>query len=664
VADLLFHLPLRYEDRSTLRRVADAAAGEAATFRGRLRGLARVRVRRRRLSLVRGRLDDGTGELAVLWFNRPWLAGQVDEGAEYLFHGPVREGRGGGLELLNPSCERVEGAIHAGRVVPVYGGAGEVGPALLRRLVARALEIVDPREAVEDPLPEEVRARHGLPPLGEALARLHAPESEEGGGAGAAALDRRRSPAHLRLIYGELLELQLALALLRRLEVAEPQSFRYRVDDRVRDVVRGLLPFRLTGAQKRALGEIVRDLERPAPMLRLLQGDVGSGKTAVAALALVVALESGLQGAFMAPTELLAEQHHRTLVRLLGRRYRVGLLTASAPDLARSRRRLAAGDLDLAVGTHALIQEGVAFRRLGLAVIDEQHRFGVAQRQVLQAKGERPDVLVMTATPIPRSLALTAYGDLDLSVIDELPPGRRPVATEVHPAGRRRAVYRRLRDELAAGGRAYVVFPRIEPAGDGRTASLEEHGPESLAWLGLPGAVVHGRLPADERERAVAGFAAGRVRVLVATTVIEVGVDVPEATLMVIESGERFGLAQLHQLRGRVGRGERPSRCVVFHGRLAAEGRRRLDVFAATTDGFRIAEEDLAIRGPGDLLGTRQSGLPPLRAADLVRDLDWLQRARDDARELLPRLGEPAFAALRRRVEPAARDRYEGFAGG
>ena len=662
--DLLFHVPLRYEDRSTIRRVADAAAGEAATFCGRLQNLARVRIRRRRMSLVRGRLDDGTGELPVLWFNRPWLAGQVDEDAEYLLHGPVREGRGGGLELLNPSCERAARAVHAGRIVPVYGGAGEVGPALLRRLVARALEVVDPRQAIAEPLPEEVRARHGLPPLGEALAELHAPGAAAAGAADVAALDARRSPAHLRLVYGELLELQLALALLRRLEVAEPQPFAYRVDERVRAAVRGLLPFPLTGAQKRALREIVRDLERPVPMLRLLQGDVGSGKTAVAALALVVALENGLQGAFMAPTELLAEQHHRTLARLLGSRYRVGLLTASAADLDRSRRRLAAGELDLAVGTHALIQEGVAFRRLGLAVIDEQHRFGVAQRQVLQAKGERPDVLVMTATPIPRSLALTAYGDLDLSVIDELPPGRRPVATEVHPAGRRRAVYRRLRAELERGGRAYVVFPRIERADGGPAASLEEHGPEALARLGLPGAVVHGRLPADERERAVADFAAGRVRVLLATTVIEVGVDVPEATLMVIESGERFGLAQLHQLRGRVGRGERPSRCVVFHGRLSPEGRRRLEVFRSTTDGFRIAEEDLAIRGPGDLLGTRQSGLPPLRAADLVRDLRWLERAREDARELLPRLGEPAFAALRARVEPAARDRYEGFAGG
>jgi ATP-dependent DNA helicase RecG len=310
----------------------------------------------------------------------------------------------------------------------------------------------------------------------------------------------------------------------------------------------------------------------------------------------------------------------------------------------------------LAVGTHALIQEGVRFARLGLAVIDEQHRFGVRQRRRLQDKGGRPDVLVMTATPIPRSLALTAYGDLDLSILDELPPGRRPVATEVLPQRRRGAVYRRLRDELAAGdGRAYVVCPLIEESEAVAAASVEETARRvEEAVAPLPVAVLHGRLDAAERERRVADFAAGRVRVLVATTVIEVGVDVAAATVMVIESGERFGLAQLHQLRGRVGRSDRPSRCVVLHGRLGDDGRRRLEVFAATGDGFEIAEADLAIRGPGDLLGTRQSGLPALRVADLVRDFQWLEKARDDARELLPRLAtDPELAAVARRVERA-----------
>jgi ATP-dependent DNA helicase RecG len=662
VGDLLFHLPARYEDRSTLHPCAAAEPGEAATFRGRLTRMRRVRLRRRGLSLVRGVLDDGTAELPVLWFNRPYLANQVDEGAEYLLHGTVRLGRGGAPELLNPSCEKAAEAVHSGRVVAVYGGAGELGPALLRRLVARVLDELDPAREVPEPLPEEVRGRHGLPPLGEALAFLHAPPP----GADAGVLNERDTAAHQRLVYGELLELQLALARLRERQVRRRQGFRYRVDDDVRRAAREVLPFRLTGAQKRVLREIVDDLAQPYPMLRLLQGDVGSGKTIVAALALVVALESGLQGAFMAPTELLAEQHFARLSQLLGGRWRLGLATASNPELPALRRALAAGEVDLAVGTHALIQQGVGFARLGLAVIDEQHRFGVLQRRVLQAKGERPDVLVMTATPIPRSLALTAYGDLALSVLDELPPGRRPVATEVVPRRRAAEVYRRLRAELLAGdGRAYVVCPLIEDSDAVDAASVEATAERVRRALApLPCAVLHGRLDAGERDRVVGDFAAGRTRVLVATTVIEVGVDVPAATAMVIESGERFGLAQLHQLRGRVGRSRRPSRCVVLHGKLGDEARRRLEVFAATTDGFRIAEADLEIRGPGDLLGTRQSGLPALRAADLARHGRWLEVARRDAAELLPRLGEPAFAGLAERVERLVEERWLGYGGG
>jgi ATP-dependent DNA helicase RecG len=379
-------------------------------------------------------------------------------------------------------------------------------------------------------------------------------------------------------------------------------------------------------------------------MLRLLQGDVGSGKTVVAALALVVALESGLQGAFLAPTELLAEQHYAVLTRLLGARYRLALFSGSvAPAVAAAHRAaLASGEVQLAVGTHALFQEAVAFRRLGLAVIDEQHRFGVEQRRRLAGKGDRPDVLVMTATPIPRSLALAAYGDLEVSTLDELPPGRSPVATTVLPAGRGPKVYARLRRELAAAGqgaRAYVVVPRIgqEAEGAGETGSVVEAAERARRDLApATVAMLHGRMSAAERSATLAAFAAGTVQVLVATTVIEVGLDVPAATWMLIESADRFGLAQLHQLRGRVGRGPAPARCVALVGRGATkEARARLAAFAATTDGFALAEADLALRGPGDLLGTRQAGLPPLRIADLAADRDWLERARDDARELV-----------------------------
>jgi ATP-dependent DNA helicase RecG len=641
VEDLLYHLPFRYEDRRDLRPVSEAVPGGSYTLRGRLASVRRIRTHRRGFSLVRGVLTDSTGSIPVVWFNRPWLAGQSLEGEEWLLHGEVRESKSG-PELLNPSCERPEQAIHGARIAPVYPAAGGIGPALFRRIFDTILEELDFQ--ISETLPADLLARRGLPPLGDALRALHAPEGD------VEELNRRRSPAHARLIYQELLELQLGLALLRERERDEKRTRLYSVDDKLRDVARSILPFPLTRAQKRVLREIVADLQGPRPMLRLLQGDVGSGKTIVAALALVVALENGYQGAFMAPTQLVAEQHFASLERLLGDRYRLGLFTGT--------RRSAgpAGETQLAVGTHALIQEGFELPNLGLAVVDEQHRFGVLQRGLLRAKGQTPDMLVMTATPIPRSLALAAWGDLDVSTIDELPPGRIPIATEVLPVKKRREVYKRLREELKAGGRAYVVFPVIE---EGSVASVSEMGERVREYLSdFPSAVLHGRMPAAERERTMAAFAAGEVRVLISTTVIEVGVDVPEATWMVIESAERFGLAQLHQLRGRVGRGARPSRCIALHGKLTESGERRLKAFEETTDGFRIAEEDLAIRGPGELLGLRQAGLPGFRIARLPDDLEWLQKARDDARELLPRLGE--LEQLRQRVTPKQRGEVGG----
>jgi ATP-dependent DNA helicase RecG len=663
VSDLLFHLPHRYEDRREVATVAAIAVGGSCTLRGRLTGMRRIHTRRRGLSVVRGVLEDATGKIPVVWFNRPYLSQQAPGEEEWLLHGPVRQGAAG-PELLNPSCERAADAVHGARIVPVYPAAGPLGPAALRRIFDEVLAGTDLPRQVPEPLPEGLLAERGLPALGEALRSLHQPEPD----GEVEALNRRRSPAHLRLVFGELLELQLALALLRAREVAAPRTLHYRIDDRLRQTVRELLPFKLTAAQKRVLREVVDDLRGSHPMLRLLQGDVGSGKTIVAALALAVALENGYQGAFMAPTELLAEQHFANLQRLLGHRYRLGLFTAASREPGRLRA-LASGEIQLAVGTHALIQEGTAFRRLGLAVVDEQHRFGVLQRGLLREKGERPDMLpdmlIMTATPIPRSLALAAYGDLPVSTLDELPPGRTPVATEVVPASRRRQVYKVLREDLAAGARAYVVFPLIEESGQVAAASVAEMGEKVRGFLaGIPCAVLHGRVPAAERERTMRAFASGEVQVLIATTVIEVGVDVPEATWMVIESAERFGLSQLHQLRGRVGRGERPSRCVAVHGELSETAERRLAVFRETTDGFRIAAEDLAIRGPGDVLGTRQAGLPRLRLADPVEHWDWLEAARDAARGLLPRLEEPELEPLLRRVAPVVPDRREGLGGG
>lgn len=658
--DLLWHLPFRYEDRRRRAKVGDLD-GEGSYFLvGRLGELRRLRSRRRGLTIVRGWLEDGSGRLPVVWFNRPYLLEQVTEGREYLLYGAVRQ-RGSRLELVNPTCERSAEARCCGRIVPIYRSLGGLGPATIRRLLDQILDRMELQDLPER-LPESLLERYGLPPLGEALAMLHRPAAETD----LAQLNERRTAAHARLIYGEFLELQVELALVRRLETRRTKVHKYRIDERTRGVLRELLPFRLTSAQQRVLQEIVDDLERPYPMLRLLQGDVGSGKTIVAALTLVLAIESGLQAAFMAPTELLAEQHFRTLARLLGKRYRLALLTGSAVDSDRVRAELADGGIQLAVGTHALIQETVEFSKLGLAVVDEQHRFGVAQRRLLQGKGNRPDMLVMTATPIPRSLALTVYGDLALSVIDELPPGRKPVTTKVVGLGSRRQVYAWLRQQLEAGAQAYVVFPLIEESERVAAESIASMGERVREALGRHRcAVLHGRIPPEEREAMMESFASGEVRVLIATTVIEVGVDVPRATVMIIESAERFGLAQLHQLRGRVGRGRVKSYCIALHGRLGAEAVRRLEVFAASNDGFRIADADLEIRGPGDLLGTRQAGVPLFRVADVVADREWLERARRDAQELVRggrplAVAEPLVAAVRRR----AQSRYERFAGG
>ena len=660
VDDLLRLLPLRWEDRREVVAPAAIAAPGPATVRGTLDELRLIRTRRRNFVIVRGRVADAAGSLPVVWFNQPFLLQRWADGEEVVLHGSVRLGEGGLAELVNPTVERASEPQATGRVVPVYPSLAGLGPAVVARLLGQASAVLD-----DDPPPDLVPAvllrRYALPGLSRALADLHRP----GPDADVEALNRGETAAHHRLVYDELLALQLELALLRAHQIREVKRHVYRIDDRARAVAREVLPFRLTGAQRRALREIVADLRSRHPMLRLLQGDVGSGKTIVAALLLLLAAESGLQGAFMAPTELLAEQHFGNLVRLLGGRYRLALLTGSSAD-AEARRRIADGEADIAVGTHALIQSGVEFRSLALAIVDEQHRFGVEQRRLLQGKGDRPDVLVMTATPIPRSLALTLYGDLELSVLDEMPPGRFPVTTEVVAAADRREIYRRLREDLGSGAQAYVVVPLIEESEELSAASLEQLGDRIRGYLSeFPSAVLHGRLPAPERERIMRAFVLGELRVLVATTVIEVGVDVPNASWMIVESAERFGLAQLHQLRGRVGRGERPSRCVAIHGRLSDAARRRLEVFASSTDGFRIAEEDLALRGPGDLLGKRQSGLPRLRVADLVVHREWVDRARSDAREIVEeRAGDPDVAGLLERARSRVRSRYESFAGG
>ena len=641
VRDLLWYLPHRYEDRTDPRRIGSLASAEGAvTLVGRLTSLVERRARNRRMRIVEAILDDGTGSLPVVWFNQPYLATTLRKGMRVWLHGALRPARSGwGLQLVAPEWEiedEDQAPIHLARVVPMYRRVGTWGGRRVRSLVARALD-----ELGE--IPDQVAAllpHAGLLPLGEAFRQAHfpvVPAHEHDVRELLGELQRRVTPALRRLAFEELLALGIALEEERRRR-RQQRATACAISDEIRELARAILPFRLTGAQRRVVGEIVADLQRPVPMARLLHGDVGSGKTIVATLSALVVLEAGKQVALLAPTELLAQQHHATLSRLLAATpHRAELLIGSRP--AREKRavrgRLAEGSAALVIGTHALLEDETVFGHLGLAIIDEQHRFGVAQRQTLLDKGQAPHLLVMTATPIPRSLALSLYGDLDVSVLDELPPGRTQVRTAARDDAARPKLLEFLRREVGEGGQIYWVFPLIEESQKLSLRAVESHvRTVRQAFPGTAVGVVHGRLPAPEREGVMAAFVAGEIAVLCATTVIEVGVDVPNASVMVIENAERFGLAQLHQLRGRVGRGRRQSFCALLVADEApVEARARLDFFAATSDGFRIAEEDFRLRGPGEFTGLRQWGRPEFRVASLITHRAELEAARAAAAE-------------------------------
>jgi ATP-dependent DNA helicase RecG len=648
VGDLLARFPIRYEDRTRFRDLATLVPGEQAAVLGTVAAVGLKLTRRPGFKLVEALVRTDTGVVRAVWLNQPFMLDVIRRGRRILLYGQVEQRAPAGLQLTNPEHEVLddEGGepVHTGRIVPVYEKAGTVTGRIQRSLVLEALQHL-PGDLAET-LPAWLIDECCLPDRRTALAEAHFP----GPGTAPDLLAAYRSPAQVRLILDEFFQYQLGLLLRRRATRAERKPVVPRVDDRVRAAARAVLPFTLTAGQRAALKEIVVDMAAPCPMHRLLQGDVGAGKTVVALLAGVVAMENGLQVALMAPTEILAEQHAVTVGRLFARApYRVALLTGSTP--AADRRAiiegLAAGTVHFLIGTHALVQEGVAFQRLGLVVVDEQHRFGVLQRAVLRRKGWNPDVLVMTATPIPRTLALTSYGDLDVSVIRDLPPGRTPVRTVARPHTERDRVYDFVRDQVAGGRQAYVVFPLIEESSkvDVRAATeMADH----LAQAVLPTArlaLLHGRLRAEAKERIMAAFVAGDVDVLVSTTVVEVGIDVPNATVMVVEHAERFGLAQLHQLRGRVGRGVHASTCVLlYQGPLGEAGEARLQALVNTTDGFVIAERDLELRGPGDVFGTRQSGAPTLRSGDLLRDRALMEDARRYAAAALERPGIDAIA--------------------
>jgi len=730
--DLLYHLPFRYEDRQNPRSLDELKPGETASVIAEVRGAMLLRTRRMPLF----ELTVGQGRLALkcIWFHAPYLEGKFHAGQTIAVYGKVEPSRSSNnLKMIQPQWELLPDAsddaetrlLEVGRITPVYEslGGSRLASRWQRKVIFNLLESM--RGVVPECLPQAMLARLDLPGREAALREVHFPPE----GTPLTQLQSASTPAHRRLIFEELFFLELGLELKRR-RMRERTGVSFVTTDKVREAIREVLPFHPTAAQKRTLGEIVGDMRQPNPMRRLLQGDVGSGKTIVALQAMLVAIENGYQAALMAPTEILATQHYlaaRKLLERSSRRYRIVLLTGSLDeDRKRSNRGLInRGEAHLVIGTHALIEEKVEFDRLGLVVVDEQHRFGVLQRFKLMKKPNQPepDVLVMTATPIPRTLALSLYGDLDVSVLDELPPGRTPIVTRRVPGERSEEVWDFVRKQVAQGRQAYIVYPVIEGSKDdqpeldfshddpqsgnvsaqadpatsakrvrkgkipslfsdtaspsgkaapkSKTAELKSavemheklrNGPLSGLRVGL----LHGRLDADEKEVIMRRFQRGEIDVLVATTVIEVGVDVPNATVMVVEHAERFGLAQLHQLRGRVGRGAAKSYCILITGdRVSPLAEERLNAMVRTQDGFELAELDLSMRGPGEFFGTRQAGLPDFRVVDLLRDRQLLELAKQEAARFAnpgpdrtPEGTESELARVRAHLKEAWQRRY------
>ncbi|PTL76863.1 ATP-dependent DNA helicase RecG [Vitiosangium sp. GDMCC 1.1324] len=661
VGDILFLLPRCYEDRRKLQTIAELMPGERGVTVGVVK-LADFVPGRTGKRYFRAVVADRSGSIAATYFNAgPWLKQRFPVGKRLVLSGEVRASMSG-REMAHPEIEPAEdleaSSVHFNRIVPVYPGFERGDQRMFRELASVVSESYS--HHVEEPLPESLRRKLELMTLSEALRSIHFPP----GDADPEMLDRHLSPAHRRLAFDELFFLQLGVGL-KRQGVKTEKGITFDVSAPRLEKARGALPFQLTGAQKKVIEEIAQDMGRAEPMNRLVQGDVGSGKTAVAVVASLLALQDGYQVAVMAPTEILAEQHERTFRKLLEPLgYKVGLVSAAgtAKRKREIREAVARGEIHLAVGTHALIQGEVAFDKLGFVVIDEQHRFGVLQRHMLMSKGLSPDVLVMTATPIPRTLAMTLYGDLDVSIIDELPPGRTPVKTRVFNDKQRARVYEAVASEVAKGHQAYVVYPLVE---ESEKLDLEDatRGADKLRQVfpGVEVGLLHGRMKPEEKELVMDAFRSGTIQLLVCTTVVEVGVDVPNASVMVIESAERFGLSQLHQLRGRVGRGAAVSFCylVANLARSSMDSSERLGVMEHSSDGFVIAEKDLEIRGPGEFLGTRQSGMPELAVANLARDGDLLSLAQQEARSILakdPRLESSEHQGLVKALE----ERWEG----
>lgn len=660
--DALLYLPCRYEDRSTIKKISALTYGTMETAAGKIVSAEVIKVPGRHLRIFELILNDGSGLLKGKWFNQPFMKKNFRVGQEVLLSGVIKRNPywGIGFEIDNPEFEIIheekDSHIHTGRIVPVYRVTNGLSVRQMRSIIFTLLETW--RSGVRDPLPDELLHRQGLPGLRESIGNVHFP----GEHTDIDLLNRGLSLFHRRLSFDELFMLELGLAVIKRGKTTE-RGISFMPGGRLLAKLRELLPFRLTPAQERVFNDIIKDMKSPKPMHRLIQGDVGCGKTVVALMAMTVAAECGYQAALMAPTEILAEQHYITMHALLeALDLKVCLLTGSRKE--KPLDIIASGEADMVIGTHALIQEGVEFKNLGIAVIDEQHRFGVMQRALLKKKAYNPDVLVMTATPIPRTLALTVYGDLDYSVIDELPPDRRPVVTRSVNASQKEQIYALIRDEVKSGRQVYIVYPLIEESekSDLRSAILGREAFQKIFPEFRTG-LLHGRMKTQEREEVMACFKEGGLDILISTTVIEVGVDVPNATLMIIIHAERFGLSQLHQLRGRIGRGIHQSQCIlVVYQPCTDEARRRIAIMVKTHDGFRIAEEDLDIRGPGEFFGTRQSGMPDLRIANILRDSLLLSEARREAFALIEKdAGLEGYPLLRNFLERFWKGRIELF---
>lgn len=656
IRNILYYFPRDYKDRTLIQKISDAKIGAKITIQGKVIGID-TRISRTRKHILEVFVTDGTGTIAATWFNQPFLTGKFHVEDTVFLHGKV--GAYKYLQMASPEYEIIhdeaDTSERGGTIIPLYPLNERITQSQFRKVVEEAVHLF--ADSLEEVLPEEIIQKNRLLPLSAAIRDIHFPKTPE-----------HLKNARYRLIYHELFILEIAMALRKR-EVKEETGISFRVGQNVDTHIRKLIPFTLTKAQERVIHEIKQDMRSPKPMNRLLQGDVGSGKTVVAIYAILAAIANGYQVAFMAPTEILAEQHFQTLKKYLHHSsVRIRLLTG---EICSKKKKddmefIKNGDIDLVIGTHALIEEAVQFQKLGLTVIDEQHKFGVVQRLKLKEKGLCPDMLIMTATPIPRTLSLTLFGDLDISTLDEIPPGRSPVKTLWVPSGKESNAYHLIRGEVARGRQVFVVYPLVDESEtlNLKAATTEVKKLQNDIFPDFRVGLLHGQMRSAEKEKTMLDFKEKRVDILVSTIIIEVGIDIPNATVMVIEHAERFGLAQLHQLRGRIGRGGEQSYCLLFGYPKTQTSLERLKIMTKTCDGFKIAEMDFRLRGPGEFFGTRQHGLPELKISNLIRDLPILEKARKDAFEIVTKdshLASPSNLKTRQEVLETFKDRLELF---